>query len=130
MVSVFSMGSHISEDGPTVNECSVWRSALRPRSVIVNRPPGPYVATFMQTLFCGSRRPDHLYHGEKTDPINAITEIARPEFGSTPSTYHHAYPFGGTSMLKFGAFSSPRPRARRKESPLESLPLDEPRPRP
>ena len=84
----------------------------------------------MQTLFCGSRRPDHLYQGEKTDPINAMIEIARPDVGSTPSTYHHAYPLGGTSMLKFGALSSPRPRARRRELPWGCLPPDAPRRRP
>jgi hypothetical protein len=41
IVRVSLIGSQKREDGPTVNECSVWRRALRPRSVIVKRPPGP-----------------------------------------------------------------------------------------
>jgi hypothetical protein len=44
----------------------------------------------IQTLFSGSRRPDHLYHGENTDPINAMTEIARVPQSEIPSTYHQA----------------------------------------
>ena len=79
---------------------------------------------FKHTLFWGCFLPDHLYQGEKTEPINAIMEIAWPEFGSTPSMYHQAYPFGGTSRLKFGSFSSPLPRAVRIASPSE-LPLQD-----
>lgn len=44
----------------------------------------------MQTWFSGARRPDHAYHGENTDPMKAITLIARVPQALRPSTYHHA----------------------------------------
>ncbi len=44
----------------------------------------------MQTWLCGRLRPDHLYQGEKTDPMKAMTEIARVPQSESPSTYHHA----------------------------------------
>jgi hypothetical protein len=78
------------DEGPTVNWSGVWRNAARPRSVIVNLPPLPYVATLMQQLFAGSRRPDHPYQGEKTDPMNPIIEIALVPQSLIPSTYHQA----------------------------------------
>jgi hypothetical protein len=57
---------------------------------MVNRPPLPYVATLMQQLLAGSRRPDHAYQGEKTDPINPMIEIALVPQSLIPSTYHQA----------------------------------------
>ena len=77
-------------EGPTSNREAVWRKADVPRSVIVKRPPGPYVATLMQTWFWGFLRPDQRYHGEKTDPMKPITETARRPQSLRPSTYHHA----------------------------------------
>jgi hypothetical protein len=68
----------------------VWRSAVSPRSVMVKRPPGPYVATLMQTWLCGLRRPVQAYQGEKTEPMKAITEMARVPSWESPSTYHQA----------------------------------------
>lgn len=44
----------------------------------------------MQTWFSGSRRPDHLYQGEKTEPMKAMTETARVPQALIPSIYHHA----------------------------------------
>ncbi len=44
----------------------------------------------MQTLLSGDLRPDQRYQGEKTDPMNAIMEIARVPQALTPSIYHHA----------------------------------------
>ncbi len=44
----------------------------------------------MQTWFCGCLRPDHRYHGEKTEPMKAMIEIARVPQSLRPSTYHHA----------------------------------------
>ncbi len=44
----------------------------------------------MQAWFAGSRLPLHLYHGEKTDPMNPMTETARVPSSLTPSTYHQA----------------------------------------
>jgi hypothetical protein len=39
---------------------------------------------------CGRRRPDQRYQGEKTDPMKAMTEIARLPSSLMPSMYHHA----------------------------------------
>jgi len=78
------------EDGPTSNLVSLCLRADLPRSVIVNLPPCPYVATLIQTWFCGFFRPDHRYQGEKTDPINPMTETAFVPQLLKPSTYHHA----------------------------------------
>ena len=44
----------------------------------------------MQQWFDGSRRPDHAYQGENTDPMNPITLTARSPPSLIPSTYHHA----------------------------------------
>ncbi|MEO1613814.1 MAG: hypothetical protein AAFU55_15885 [Pseudomonadota bacterium] len=44
----------------------------------------------MQQWFAGSRRPDQRYHGEKTEPMKAMMEIARRPSSDTPSTYHQA----------------------------------------
>jgi hypothetical protein len=44
----------------------------------------------MQQWLAGLLRPDHAYQGEKTDPIKAITEMARLPSSLTPSMYHHA----------------------------------------
>jgi hypothetical protein len=44
----------------------------------------------MQTWFSGRRRPDHLYQGEKTEPMKAMTETARLPSSEMPSTYHQA----------------------------------------
>lgn len=57
---------------------------------MVKRPPGPYVATLMQTWFLGHCRPDQAYQGEKTDPMKAMTLTARLPSSLIPSTYHQA----------------------------------------
>jgi hypothetical protein len=57
---------------------------------MVKRPFRPEVTTFRQQWFCGSRRPDHLYQGEKTEPIKAISETAFVPSSEIPSTYHQA----------------------------------------
>ena len=44
----------------------------------------------MQQWLAGLPRPDHANHGEKTDPMNPMTETARVPSSLTPSTYHHA----------------------------------------
>nr|WP_274593585.1 MULTISPECIES: hypothetical protein [Roseovarius] len=44
----------------------------------------------MQTWFSGLRRPDQAYQGEKTEPMKAMIEMARPPPSFRPSTYHHA----------------------------------------
>ena len=44
----------------------------------------------MQQWFSGARRPDHAYQGEKTDPMNPMTLMARLPSVLSPSTYHHA----------------------------------------
>lgn len=44
----------------------------------------------MHTLSCGSRRPDQRYHGEKTEPMKAMTETARLPSSLIPSMYHQA----------------------------------------
>jgi hypothetical protein len=44
----------------------------------------------MQTWLWGRRRPDQRYHGEKTDPMKAMTETARLPSSLMPSTYHQA----------------------------------------
>jgi len=44
----------------------------------------------MQTWFCGFFRPDQRYHGEKTEPMNPITDTARVPQSLSPSTYHQA----------------------------------------
>ncbi len=44
----------------------------------------------MQQWLAGSRRPDHAYHGEKTEPINPMTETALVPQSLIPSTYHQA----------------------------------------
>ena len=44
----------------------------------------------MQTWLWGLRRPDHLYQGEKTEPMKAMTEMARVPSSEMPSTYHQA----------------------------------------
>ena len=44
----------------------------------------------MQQWFSGSRRPDHAYQGEKTEPMNPMTEIALLPSALIPSTYHQA----------------------------------------
>jgi hypothetical protein len=44
----------------------------------------------MQQWFCGSRLPDHLYQGEKTEPMKPMTLTARVPSSLTPSTYHQA----------------------------------------
>lgn len=80
--------SHRIELGPTSSASALWRRALRPRSVMVKRDFGPYVATLIQQWFCGSRRPDHRYHGENTDPMNPMTEMAQVPSSLSPSTYH------------------------------------------
>ena len=57
---------------------------------MVKRPFRPEVTTFKQQWFWGSRRPDHLYHGEKTEPMKAISETAFVPSSEIPSTYHQA----------------------------------------
>ena len=76
--------------GPTLNVSSLRITADSPRSVIVHLPFFPYVTTFMQQWLCGFFRPYHRYQGEKTDPINAITEIAFSLSVDIPSRYHQA----------------------------------------
>ncbi len=44
----------------------------------------------MQTWFCGFLRPDQRYQGEKTDPMNPITESARVPSSLIASRYHQA----------------------------------------
>ena len=44
----------------------------------------------MQTWFWGFLRPDQRYHGEKTEPIKPMMEMARVPQSLRPSTYHHA----------------------------------------
>jgi hypothetical protein len=44
----------------------------------------------MQTWLWGRFRPLHAYHGEKTDPMKAMTERARQPSSEMPSMYHHA----------------------------------------
>ena len=80
--------SQRSPDGPMRIAASDWRRAARPRSVIVQRPPGPDISTLTQTWSSGSPRPDHPYQGEKTEPMKAITEMAREPSAETPSQYH------------------------------------------
>jgi hypothetical protein len=35
-------------------------------------------------------RPDHRYQGEKTEPMNAMIDIARDPLALIPSMYHQA----------------------------------------
>lgn len=44
----------------------------------------------MQTWLWGRFRPDQRYQGEKTEPMKAMTEIARVPSSETPSMYHQA----------------------------------------
>jgi len=44
----------------------------------------------MQQWLAGLRRPLHAYHGEKTEPMKAMTLIACVPSSLTPSMYHHA----------------------------------------
>jgi len=48
------------------------------------------VATFRQQWSAGFFRPDQRYHGEKTEPMNPMMEIARSPSSEIPSTYHQA----------------------------------------
>ena len=83
----------------------------------------------MQQWLCGFFLPAHAYHGENTEPMKPMIEIAFSPSYDSPSTYHHAYPFEGTFRLKFGLSLSLRPRAFRKAVPLE-CPVPDVRPRP
>jgi hypothetical protein len=44
----------------------------------------------MQTWLSGDLRPDQRYHGEKTDPMKAMTDTARLPQSLIPSMYHQA----------------------------------------
>jgi hypothetical protein len=44
----------------------------------------------MQTWFSGLFRPDHLYQGEKTEPMKAMTDSARVPSSLIASMYHQA----------------------------------------
>ncbi len=44
----------------------------------------------MQQWFSGAPRPDQAYQGEKTEPMNPMTETARVPSSEIPSTYHQA----------------------------------------
>jgi hypothetical protein len=44
----------------------------------------------MQQWLAGLRRPDQRYQGENTDPMKAMTLIARLPSSLTPSIYHQA----------------------------------------
>lgn len=48
------------------------------------------MATLIQQWLAGSRRPDHAYQGEKTDPMNPMTLSARVPSLLIPSMYHQA----------------------------------------
>ena len=80
----------VTLEGPISRRSGDCVSACRPRSVMVKRPFRPEVTTFRQQWFCGSRRPDHLYQGEKTEPMKPITESARTPSSATASRYHQA----------------------------------------